>query len=358
MVRNLTMIDYVPDLMKFFSFVAYMVVSGLPIRNGDLHAAEIASMSLHLLEAIREFKIRHRPNETLKLRIGLHSGPVCAGVVGLKMPRYCLFGDTVNTSSRMESTGEALMIHCSSECKTLLDTLGGYLFEDRGKIPIKGKGELNTYWLTGEQEEFKIKRYQARTERRASKNSAKQISKFLQAQKELQKSSLKSAKSLMSNKNGSRLVPFSNNLIRSTSFDSPKKLRFATDIMMENHNRYLRYSDDALMEVISDNHAANHLPSSPTKKKTNGSLLFAVIDANDNPRISDDDVTASCPCINKEMTDFICNGEEDFFELPADEENELNEFSDNYKIHHQQQNLKAPPTIQITSSTPLLTNGN
>jgi class 3 adenylate cyclase len=67
--------------------LAYMVVSGLPIRNGDIHAGEIASMSLHLLEAIREFKIRHRPNDTLKLRIGMHSGPVCAGVVGLKMPR-------------------------------------------------------------------------------------------------------------------------------------------------------------------------------------------------------------------------------------------------------------------------------
>jgi class 3 adenylate cyclase len=64
-----------------------MVVSGLPIRNGDLHAAEIASMSLHLLQAIREFTIRHRPNQSLLLRIGMHSGPVCAGVVGLKMPR-------------------------------------------------------------------------------------------------------------------------------------------------------------------------------------------------------------------------------------------------------------------------------
>lgn len=53
---------------------AYMVVSGLPIRNGDNHAGEIASMSLHLLQAIKDFHIRHRPSETLKLRIGIHSG--------------------------------------------------------------------------------------------------------------------------------------------------------------------------------------------------------------------------------------------------------------------------------------------
>ena len=82
-----------------------MCVSGLPKRNGILHAGEIASMSLHLLSAIKKFRIRHRPDDTLKLRIGLHSGPCVAGVVGLKMPRYCLFGDTVNTTSRMESTG-------------------------------------------------------------------------------------------------------------------------------------------------------------------------------------------------------------------------------------------------------------
>jgi class 3 adenylate cyclase len=53
---------------------AYMVVSGLPIRNGDNHAGEIASMSLHLLRAIKDFRIRHRPTETLMLRIGMHSG--------------------------------------------------------------------------------------------------------------------------------------------------------------------------------------------------------------------------------------------------------------------------------------------
>lgn len=112
----------------------YRQVSGLPIRNGILHVAEIASMSLHLLSAVSEFKIRHRPHEQLLLRIGIHSGPVCSGVVGLKMPRYCLFGDTVNTSSRMESTGLPLKIHCSGSSKELLERMGGYDLQVSGSL--------------------------------------------------------------------------------------------------------------------------------------------------------------------------------------------------------------------------------
>ncbi|XP_076309146.1 guanylate cyclase 32E-like isoform X2 [Tachypleus tridentatus] len=126
---------------------AYMVVSGLPLRNGDKHAGEIASMALHLLGAIQNFEIRHRKEDQLKLRIGIHSGPCVAGVVGLKMPRYCLFGDTVNTASRMESTGEALKIHVSEATKEILDNIGGYTCEERGLTTVKGKGEMLTYWL-------------------------------------------------------------------------------------------------------------------------------------------------------------------------------------------------------------------
>lgn len=96
-----------------------MVVSGLPIRNGDQHAGEIASMSLHLLSAIMDFKIRHMPEERLQLRIGIHSGPAVAGVVGLKMPRYCLFGDTVNTASRMESGGLGKIDFGSRRCYSI-----------------------------------------------------------------------------------------------------------------------------------------------------------------------------------------------------------------------------------------------
>uniref|UniRef100_A0A9L0T1B0 Guanylate cyclase n=1 Tax=Equus caballus TaxID=9796 RepID=A0A9L0T1B0_HORSE len=129
---------------------AYMVVSGLPVRNGRLHAREVARMALALLDAVRSFRIRHRPHEQLRLRIGIHTGPVCAGVVGLKMPRYCLFGDTVNTASRMESNGEALKIHLSSETKAVLEEFGGFELELRGDVEMKGKGKVRTYWLLGE----------------------------------------------------------------------------------------------------------------------------------------------------------------------------------------------------------------
>lgn len=148
-----------------------MVVSGLPVRNGDRHAREIAKMSLTLLNTVRSFKIRHRPGEQLMLRIGIHSGSCVAGVVGMKMPRYCLFGDTVNTASRMESTGlrehspspvnqstliliyfysfTALRIHVSDTTKTFLDKTSDFELSLRGEIEVKGKGKMTTYWLIG-----------------------------------------------------------------------------------------------------------------------------------------------------------------------------------------------------------------
>jgi len=131
---------------------AYMVVSGLPVNNGDDHARQVASLALHLLRSIKTFKISHQDNSTLLLRIGIHSGPCVAGVVGRKMPRYCLFGDTVNTASRMESTGEPLKIHMSSCTRNILQKLGGFECQERGLVQVKGKGKMQTYWLMGQKD--------------------------------------------------------------------------------------------------------------------------------------------------------------------------------------------------------------
>ncbi|KAG7199229.1 hypothetical protein KM043_018098 [Ampulex compressa] len=129
---------------------AYMVVGGCPVRIPD-HASQIATMALDLLHQSGKFKLRHLPKTQLRLRIGLHTGPCCAGVVGLTMPRYCLFGDTVNTASRMESTGAPWRIHLSQVTRDRLTQVGGYHIEYRGRTDVKGKGKMPTYWLLGKQ---------------------------------------------------------------------------------------------------------------------------------------------------------------------------------------------------------------
>lgn len=121
---------------------AYMVVGGLPIHRAD-HAQAVASMALDMRAAIQ--RISNLSQEPLSIRIGINTGPVVAGVIGIKKFIYDLWGDTVNVASRMESHGIPDQIHVTGETYQVLQQ--EYTFEARDKIQVKGKGEMQTYLL-------------------------------------------------------------------------------------------------------------------------------------------------------------------------------------------------------------------
>uniref|UniRef100_A0A0N5BFP8 guanylate cyclase n=1 Tax=Strongyloides papillosus TaxID=174720 RepID=A0A0N5BFP8_STREA len=127
----------------------YLCVSGLPIRNGTKHVEDIANLALNFMDICEKFTLPHLPGYKILLRIGCNTGSCVAGVVGLSMPRYCVFGDTVNTASRMESNGKPSRIHISQSTYNLLNETHKYNLECRGEIIIKGKGVMTTYWLNG-----------------------------------------------------------------------------------------------------------------------------------------------------------------------------------------------------------------
>jgi adenylate cyclase len=123
---------------------AYMVAGGFPEPRSD-HAEAIADLALEMRESLAKFHTGK--NQTVCMRTGIHTGPAVAGVIGIKKFIYDVWGDTVNTASRMESHGIGGQIQVSHATYNVLKDK--YILKKRGIIEIKGKGRMMTYFLQG-----------------------------------------------------------------------------------------------------------------------------------------------------------------------------------------------------------------
>ena len=127
---------------------SYMAAGGLPTPN-ETHPEDIVRAALEIQEYMQKHKQERKANGRLyfEVRIGIHTGPVVAGIVGVKKFQYDIWGDTVNTASRMESSGEAGKVNISGATYELVKDK--FTCTHRGKIEAKGKGEVDMYFVEG-----------------------------------------------------------------------------------------------------------------------------------------------------------------------------------------------------------------
>jgi class 3 adenylate cyclase len=122
---------------------AYMAVGGLDERSADDHCRRVVDFALGVLGVVEAFNRAH--GESLSVRVGVHTGPAVAGVIGTSKFAYDVWGDTVNTASRMESHGVAGAVQVSEA--TWARVRDAFAFEPRGEIEVKGKGPMKTFTL-------------------------------------------------------------------------------------------------------------------------------------------------------------------------------------------------------------------